>query len=133
MHVSVSAPSALQDDLAPVFTGQVCDHLACLCKLDDRSLRDLQDDVLSVSTMLAFLSSVLPVSGGKLSVMAISHECVGVIVHLEDNVPASSAVASVRASVRDKLFPPETHMPVPALTGAYDNLCPVSKHNNLEI
>jgi hypothetical protein len=120
--VSLPASAAFEKDPA-VDTGKVLDDLSGLGILDDGSGRNRNLDVDSITTVTPFTTAVFPVfcmvGTDKLQVGERSQ------VMLDDkyDIPASAAVATVRASLGNILFPSEGNTTVAPVSGGNIKIC----------
>ena len=83
----------------------------------ERAARDADRDVLAVLAGAALVETVFAVGRDKLALIAEIHQRGHMIVHNEDHIAASSAVAAVRPARRDELFAVEGDGTVAALAG----------------
>ena len=99
-----------------------------------RSARDFDIEGFPVFTVAAFTAAVHAVSGDKLMLIAKVHQSGHIVVHCENDRPAASAVAAVRAAGCHILFAVKRNGPVAALPGLYGNPGFVNKtrcHKNI--
>ena len=116
MHISQPSPAAFQNDLPPVVSGHIRDDLSRFQILNNRALGHLNDQILSVGTVAAAFSAFFPTLRHIFADVPEIHQCIKAVVHLKNDIAASSAVTAVRSSIRNIQFTPEAHMPVSAVS-----------------
>ena len=113
--VSLSAVAALQKSIGKCIAGHVDDDLPCRRIAYDRSLRNLEDKVLTALAGLAPSAAFLAVSGMEFAGMAKILQRIESLIDDKNHAAAVSSVAAVRAARRNKFLSPEGDMAVAAL------------------
>ena len=126
MLVAPAAAPALAQHEGRV-VGHVLDDLAAFGIPHQRAPGHLDGQALAVLAGLAAALSVHAVAGHIFALVAEVHQGGHVVVHLQDDGAAVSAVAPVGAACGDIFFPVERHRPVAAVAGADGDACLVNE------
>ena len=114
--------------------GHVVHDLPGVRVAQDRAARHLDAQRLAVAAAAALALTGLAVAGDVFALVAKVHQRGHVVVHLEDDVAAASAVAAVRAARGHVLLAVERHRAVAAVARAHGDGYLVNKcrcHNTL--
>ena len=100
MHIAQPAPAAFQNDLPPVVSGHIRDDLSRFQILNNRSLGNLNDQILSVGTVAAAsFRLLLHLCATYLRTCRKSVSVFKAVVHLKNDIAAFAAVTAVGAAV----------------------------------
>ena len=124
--VTPAAATALAQDIG-LGVGHILDDLAGLRVAHQRAAGHLDDEGLTVLTGAAAALTVHTVFGGVLALVAEVHQRGHIVVHLQDDVAAVTAVTAHRTACGDVFFAMEGNCTVAAVAGAYGNACLVNK------
>ena len=130
IHISAPAASAAKDRDALRVAREVRDDLSGVLLTHNRTLRDLEDNILAVCAVAAALAALLTVLRAELISVSVIKQRVHGLVDLENHASAAAAVAAVRPAVRHKFLAPERDVAVSALAGANVYSCEISKHKS---
>ena len=126
MLVAPAAAPALAQHEGRV-VGHVLDDLAAFGIAHQRAPWHLDGQALAVLAGLAAALSVHAVAGHVLALVAEVHQGGHVVVHLQNDGAAVSAVAAVGAACGDIFFPVERHRAIAAVAGADGDACLVNE------
>ena len=124
MCVSTSAAPAPGSDKALTIFDKILHHQSGFLIDDDRSHRNLDDEILTGFAEPLLFHAVLSVFGLIFLLILEVHQCPEIAICLEYHITAASAVTALRY----KWFPPECHRTVSAFTGPDINFRSVNKH-----
>ena len=95
--------------------GQIADHLAAVDVINERAERDLNAEIIGLSTRAAPAHAGPAVARAKQALMAKINQRAEARVRQQIDIAAIAAIAAVRPAFGDEFFPPETQAAVAAL------------------
>ena len=127
MDIPPTAAAALCDDLR-LIAGEVRKNASGLGFLDQSAPRHADDEILAALAIAARTAAIFPTRGYIFALIAEIRQGGEVVVHLEDNIAALSAVAAVRPAGGHILFPMERNGSIAAFACFDGDFCMVDKH-----
>lgn len=127
MKVAQPALAARRKQLTGTVHVEVRDHFTRIRVAHKRADRHAQNDVISARAIAVRTPAVLAVGCKELARVAIIHEGIDVSVGNRIDRTAASAVAAVRAALRNELFAAEACRTVAALAALDFNFCFINK------
>ena len=122
MHITVSASAALEDHVSPQAAGHISNDFAGGRFSDDRSLRYLNDQVLTGFSRTPSFAARLTVLRLVFADVPEINQSIKAFIHFKNNTAAVSTVATVRTARRNVLLSSEGDVPVSPFAAHHDDL-----------
>jgi hypothetical protein len=127
-RIAASTAAAVGDHQALIGTGKVVDLLSRFLVVDDRSYGNLEDDVAAFAAGLVGALAVTPALGLVFRIEAEMNQGIMALAGLHDDVAALAAIASRRATARNKFLAAKGETAVAAIASLHPNFRFVNEH-----
>src|SRR5262249_40518082 len=128
MLIAATTASAVRDENALTWRGQIGKRLVGLAVVNHRADRDLQNHVRAGVAGSIRTFPVTAAVGFKFAIVTIAEKRVVVRIGFKIDAPSVAAIAAARAAARDIFFAAERNATVAAVAGFHKNFRFVYEH-----
>ncbi len=122
MPVSKTSASTFQKDFLLAIFSDVHQVFTCLCVINNSSTRHLDDLVITVGTKTSTMASAHTVTSEDMTIVFEVKQSPIILARTDDDVSATSAVATIRSTLRSELFTMKVSRTAAASTASDMNL-----------